>query len=45
MKVRALGPRPERQRGQTLIVFALGFALFLFSLTCVVADSAYLFVW
>jgi hypothetical protein len=45
VKVRALGPRPERQRGQTLIVFALGFALFLFSLTCVVADSAYLFVW
>jgi hypothetical protein len=34
-----------RQRGQTLIVFALGFALFLFSLTCLVADSAYLYVW
>jgi hypothetical protein len=33
------------QRGQTLIVFALGFALFLFSLTCLVADSAYLYVW
>ena len=27
------------------MVFALGFALFLFSLTCLVADSAYLFVW
>jgi len=37
--------RTARQRGQTLIVFALGFALFLFSLTCLVADSAYLFVW
>jgi Flp pilus assembly protein TadG len=35
----------RRQRGQTLIVFALGFALFLFSLTCLVADTAYLFVW
>jgi hypothetical protein len=34
-----------RQCGQTLIVFALGFALFLFSLTCLVADSAYLYVW
>jgi len=34
-----------RQRGQTLIVFTLGFALFLFSLTCLVADSAYLYVW
>ena len=33
------------QRGQTLIVFALGFALFLFSLTCLVVDSAYLYVW
>jgi hypothetical protein len=28
-----------------MIVFALGFALFLFSLTCLVADSAYLYVW
>ncbi len=37
--------RHRRQRGQTLIVFALGFALFLFSLTCLVADSAYLYVW
>jgi hypothetical protein len=35
----------RNQRGQTLIVFALGFALFLFSLTCLVADSAYLYVW
>lgn len=34
-----------RQRGQTLIIFALGFALFLFSLTCLVADAAYLYVW
>jgi hypothetical protein len=37
--------RRPRQRGQTLVVFALGFALFLFSLTCLVADSAYLYVW
>jgi hypothetical protein len=38
--------RPRgRQRGQTLVVFALGFALFLFSLTCLVADTAYLYVW
>jgi hypothetical protein len=37
--------RRGRQHGQTLIVFALGFALFLFSLTCLVADSAYLYVW
>jgi hypothetical protein len=28
-----------------LLVFALGFALFLFSLTCMVADAAYLYVW
>jgi hypothetical protein len=34
-----------RQRGQTLIVLALAFALFLFSLTCLVADSAFLYVW
>ena len=33
------------QCGQTLIVFALGFTLFLFSLVCLVADSAYLYVW
>ncbi len=37
--------RSSLQRGQTLIVFALGFALFLFSLVCLVADSAYLYVW
>jgi hypothetical protein len=37
--------RRDRQRGQTLIVFALGFALFLFSLVCLVADAAYLSVW
>ncbi len=35
----------RRQRGQTLVIFALGFALFLFSLTCLVADTAYLYVW
>jgi hypothetical protein len=39
------GVRRGRQRGQTLIVFALGFALFLFSLVCLVADTAYLYVW
>jgi hypothetical protein len=33
------------QRGQTLIVFALSFALFLFSLTCLVADAAAMYVW
>ncbi len=27
------------------MVFALGFSLFLFGLTCLVADSAYLYVW
>ncbi len=27
------------------MIFALGFALFLFSLTCLVADTAYLYVW
>lgn len=32
-------------RGQTLIVFALAFALFLFALTCLVADTAFLFRW
>jgi hypothetical protein len=40
-----LHSRRHLQRGQILIVFALGFALFLFSLTCLVADSAFLFVW
>jgi len=42
------GIEPARwrgQRGQTLMVFALGFSLFLFGLTCLVADSAYLYVW
>lgn len=37
--------RRARQRGQTLMVFALAFSLFLFGLTCLVADSAYLYVW
>lgn len=37
--------RRSRARGQTLIVFALSFALFLFALTCVVADTAFLFRW
>ena len=32
-------------RGQTLIVFALSFALFLFALVCLVADTAFLFRW
>lgn len=31
--------------GQTLIIFALAFALFLFALMCVVADTAFLFRW
>jgi hypothetical protein len=44
MASRRTTPR-RRQRGQTLVVFALGFALFLFSLTCLVADTAYLYVW
>ena len=39
------GAARRRERGQTLIVFALGFALFLFSLTCLVADAACLYVW
>jgi len=39
--------RPARRtaRGQTLVIFALGFALFLFALTCFVADTAFLFRW
>jgi hypothetical protein len=45
VKIRPRRSGLDRQRGQTLIVFALGFALFLFGLTCVVADSAYLYVW
>jgi len=32
-------------RGQTLMVFAIGFALFLFAVTCLVADTAFLFRW
>ena len=32
-------------QGQTLIIFALGFALFLFAVTCLVADTAFLFRW
>ena len=40
-----IGPVRRRQRGQTLMVFALAFSLFLFGLTCLVADSAYLYVW
>ena len=44
MTGRTAGAR-VRQRGQTLMVFALGFALFLFSLVCLVADAAYLYVW
>lgn len=35
----------RRARGQTLIVFALSFALFLFALVCLVADTAFLFRW
>lgn len=42
---RVVRSRRRPQRGQTLIVFALGFALFLFGLTCLVADSAYLYAW
>lgn len=37
--------RRQRARGQTLIVFALSFALFLFALVCLVADTAFLFRW
>ena len=37
--------RRATARGQTLIVFALAFALFLFALVCVVADTAFLFRW
>ena len=32
-------------RGQTLVVFALSFALFLFALVCLVADTAFLYRW
>ena len=37
--------RRRRARGQTLVVFALSFALFLFALVCLVADTAFLFRW
>lgn len=37
--------RHHRMRGQTLMVFTLGFALFLFAITCLVADTAFLFRW
>ncbi|HEX6539919.1 MAG TPA: hypothetical protein VF155_12150 [Candidatus Dormibacteraeota bacterium] len=37
--------RRRRARGQTLIVFALAFALLLFALVCLVADTAFLFRW
>jgi hypothetical protein len=33
------------QAGQTLMIFTLAFALFLFAVTCLVADSAFLFRW
>jgi hypothetical protein len=37
---------PRRgQAGQTLMIFTLAFALFLFAVTCLVADSAFLFRW
>ena len=39
------GASRVHQRGQTLMMLALGFALFLFSLVCLVADTAYLYVW
>lgn len=38
-------PRPRAQRGQMIMMLALAFALFLFGLIALVADSAYLFVW
>ncbi|MGH7687349.1 MAG: hypothetical protein ACREN2_11100 [Candidatus Dormibacteria bacterium] len=37
--------RHRALRGQTLIIFALAFALFLFALMCLVADTAFLFRW
>lgn len=37
--------RRAHARGQTLIVFALAFALVLFALVCLVADTAFLFRW
>ena len=38
-------PSHANVRGQTLVVFALAFALFLFALVCLVADTAFLFRW
>jgi hypothetical protein len=37
--------RRRRVSGQVLIIFALGFALFLFGVTSLVADTAFLFRW
>ena len=37
--------RRRRDSGQTLIIFALGFALFLFGVTCVVVDTAAMYRW
>src|SRR5665213_3490244 len=37
--------RRRRQGGQMIMMLALSFALFLFGLVSLVADSAYLFVW
>lgn len=37
--------RRKRASGQVLIIFALGFALFLFGVTSLVADTAFLFRW
>ena len=37
--------RRRRQRGQMIMMLALSFALFLFGLLALVADSAYLYVW
>ena len=45
MTIRRVWPPRQRQRGQTLTIVALGFALFLFGLVCLVADTASLYVW
>lgn len=37
--------RRRPQRGQMIMMLALAFALFLFALVALVADSAYLYVW
>jgi hypothetical protein len=37
--------RRRQASGQVLIIFALGFALFLFGVTSLVADTAFLFRW